>query len=179
MSTYQNLFEMLGDVQTFSRETGAPIEIADDPHHLRLGFHANFVDGDTEVSRTWEIGIVKLKQTMVDYPDRADFVRESFATVEARQQLAARLTAGELPWWGTTPVQPIARATTQTFQLNETEREAAEAWMRQHEAENWGECITHGPRWAYVFIPWHIVTNVRIRCNGCGAEQDVTDASSI
>lgn len=105
MPAYENLWKMLGDIQSFARETGATINLADNPRGLVVGFSAT-VDGQIHI---WEISLVDLKKNMhitpTDLPDSFDFIQANFRTEEARRQLAARLTAGEMPWWGTSPHQ--------------------------------------------------------------------------
>jgi hypothetical protein len=63
-----------------------------------------------------------------------------------------------------------------TFTMTEAEVEDAKAWMNKHEADNPGECICRGHRWAVIFVPEHLVLNVKGRCQGCRAERDVTDS---
>ena len=65
-----------------------------------------------------------------------------------------------------------------TYTMTEAEVEDAEAWRRKHEANNPGDCICRGEhRWSFIFTPDHLgLTTVKIRCNGCRAEHDVTDS---
>jgi hypothetical protein len=66
------------------------------------------------------------------------------------------------------------------FELNEKEEEKAKAFIEKHSES----CAIYnsagfkvGPLYSYTFTPTGIGTAAKIKCTGCGEEEDITDMS--
>ena len=93
MAIYQDLFDMLRDIRSFVQETGAAIEIHDDPYNLKLGYSARAVVDGQEFTKIWQIGIRALKESMAGHPDERELF-QSFACLAGRRELARSLSVG-------------------------------------------------------------------------------------
>lgn len=91
MPSYENLFEMLGDIQSFVQRTGAPIHLADNLRGWTIGFSAG---GDQQGTRIWYISLVDIEEAKAKNPEHQEWIQDAFATAEARIKLARALSQG-------------------------------------------------------------------------------------
>lgn len=65
-----------------------------------------------------------------------------------------------------------------TFEITGVELDNVEQFKKKHRescVNNKDNNLTAGEYWSYTFIPGGIGSTVIVKCNLCGAEQDVTD----
>jgi hypothetical protein len=88
---FDNIFELLDEVQAKSKEAGQPAVSQDDPRSLRLGWA--LLDPVTgELDYYWFIRLQNLKRSLRDDP-RAETVKSLIMTSEGRVRIALDLFA--------------------------------------------------------------------------------------
>jgi len=86
---YDDIFELLDEMQVRSKEAGQPAISKDDPQRLRIGWRLD--NPATGEEYYWFIRLTNLKRSWDSNPERAATVRALLGRTEGRVQLARDL----------------------------------------------------------------------------------------
>jgi len=97
--TYNDLFELLEDVQTFAQNRDLNITPFSEALDRYIGFSATeYHESGDETVYVWQAGLRHVKQAILSSPNARGAL-----TAMGREALAKKLSKGEAPAWCSTP----------------------------------------------------------------------------